>query len=79
MLIKHQFGIFLSYKTLYAVDRLLRGSVLGDGLGAFRDGVLGQLAREDQANGSLDLAGGQGRFLVDTRQLLVLVLTNGVS
>lgn len=38
--------------------------VLGDSLGAFRDGVLGKLTREDQPHGSLDLAGGDGGLLV---------------
>ena len=37
-----------------------RGVVLGDGLGALRDGVLGELTRKEKANGSLDLPGGDG-------------------
>ena len=37
--------------------RLLGGrGVLGDGLGALRDGVLGELTRQDQSHGGLDLA-----------------------
>ena len=37
--------------------RLLGGrGVLGDGLGALGDGVLGQLAGEDEPDGGLDLA-----------------------
>ena len=32
---------------------LFAGGVLGDGLGAFRDGVLGQLTGEDEADGGL--------------------------
>ena len=48
---------------------LLRGSVLGDGLGAFRDGVLGQLSGEEEANSGLDLSGGQGVLLVVTNKL----------
>ncbi|POS82102.1 hypothetical protein EPUL_004915, partial [Erysiphe pulchra] len=38
--------------------------VLGHGLGAFGDGVLGQLAGEQQPHGGLDLPGGDGRPLV---------------
>merc|ERR1711916_286512 len=37
-----------------------RSGVLGDGLGALRDGVLGELTGEDETSGSLDLAGGDG-------------------
>ncbi len=37
----------------------LRG-VLGDGLGALRDGVLGELSGEEEADGGLDLPGGDG-------------------
>jgi len=45
--------------------RLFRArGVLGDGLGAFRDGVLGELTGEDEANGRLDLSGGNGGLLV---------------
>ena len=36
---------------------LLGGSVLGDGLGALGDGVLGELPWEEEADGGLDLAG----------------------
>ena len=43
---------------------LLGGSVLGDGLGALRHGVLGELTGEEQADSSLDLARGDGRLLV---------------
>jgi len=38
--------------------------VLGDGLGALRHGVLGQLSGEEQAHRGLHLAGGQGGLLV---------------
>jgi hypothetical protein len=41
----------------------LRG-VLGDGLGALRDGVLGQLTGEDESDGGLDLSGRDSRLLV---------------
>ena len=35
------------------------GAELGDGLGALSDGVLGELTGEEEADGSLDLAGGE--------------------
>jgi hypothetical protein len=38
--------------------------VLGDGLGAFRHGVLGEFTGEDEADGGLDLSGRDGRLLV---------------
>ena len=37
---------------------LLGAGVLGDGLGALRDGVLGELTREEEPDSGLDLAGG---------------------
>ena len=40
------------------------GAELGDGLGALGDGVLGELTWEEEADGSLDLAGGEGVLLV---------------
>ena len=40
------------------------GAELGDGLGALGDGVLGELTGEEEADGSLDLAGGEGVLLV---------------
>ena len=43
---------------------LLGGSVLGDGLGSFRDGVLSQLSGKEQPDGRLDLPGGDGGPLV---------------
>jgi hypothetical protein len=61
-------GLFWTWKPVF-VNRLLRGSVLGDGLGAFRDGVLGQLSGEEEANSGLDLSGGQGVLLVVTNKL----------
>ena len=39
---------------------LLGAGVLGDGLGALTDGVLGQLSREKQTHGSLDFSAGDG-------------------
>ena len=44
--------------------RLLGAGVLGDSLGSFADSVLGQLSRQQQANGSLDFATGNGRTSV---------------
>jgi hypothetical protein len=44
---------------------LFRGRrVLGDGLGALRDGVLGQLTRQDETDRGLDLSRGDGGLLV---------------
>ena len=43
---------------------LLGAGVLGDGLGTFRDGVLGQFSGEEEPDGSLDLPGGDGGPLV---------------
>ena len=40
------------------------GGELGDGLGALGDGVLGELTGEEEADGSLDLAGGESVLLV---------------
>ena len=40
---------------------LLGAGVLGDGLGSLRDSVLGQLARQQQPYGSLNLARSDGR------------------
>ena len=36
----------------------------GDGLGSFSDGVTGELTGEDETDGGLDLAGGEGVTLV---------------
>ena len=47
--------------TYYATLRLLGAGVLGDSLGSFRHGVLGQLARQEQFDSSLDLARSDGR------------------
>ena len=44
--------------------RLLGALVLGDGLGSFGDGVLGEFTGEDETDGGLDLAGGHGLALV---------------
>merc|ERR1712057_93762 len=44
-------------------SRCLRGGELGHGLGALRHGMLGELTREDEADGRLDLPGGEGTLL----------------
>ena len=43
---------------------LLGAGVLGDGLGALRDGVLGQLSGQEEPDRGLDLPGGDGGPLV---------------
>ena len=43
---------------------LLGAGVLGDSLGALRDGVLGELTREEEPDSSLDLTRGDGGPLV---------------
>ena len=43
---------------------LFGGGVLGDGLGALRDGVLGQLTGQEEPDGCLDLPRGDGGPLV---------------
>jgi hypothetical protein len=80
---KHQ---FLREEPWRRKLRLLRRGEFGDGLGALRHGVLGELAREDEAHGSLDLAGGDGGLLGVAGQLgglggnlLKLVLDEGVE
>ena len=48
----------------YKQMNLLGAGVLGDSLGAFRDGVFGQFTGEEEPDGSLDLPGGDGGPLV---------------
>ena len=43
-----------------AAGSLFGGGVLGDSLGTFRDGVLGQLTGQEQTDGGLDLATADG-------------------
>ena len=43
---------------------LLGAGVLGDGLGALRDSVFGQLSGEEETDSSLDFPGGDGGPLV---------------
>jgi len=47
---------------------LLRAGVLGDGLGAFTDGVLGQFTGQQESDGGLDFPAGNGRTLVVVRK-----------
>ena len=47
---------------------LLGAGVLGNSLGAPRDGVLGELTREEEPDSGLDLAGGDGGPLVVVSQ-----------
>ena len=44
-------------------------AVLGDGLGALGDGVLGEFPGEEEADGGLDLSGGEGVLLVVADEL----------
>ena len=45
-------------------NNLLGAGILGDGLGAFRDGVFGQFSGEEEPDSGLDLPGGDGGPLV---------------
>ncbi len=53
--------------------KLLGARVLGDGLGALGDCVLGKFAGEEETDGSLDLTGR------DRRPLVVVGVTAGLS
>ena len=44
----------------FSLRNLLGAGVLGDGLCALRDGVLGQLSGEEETDSSLDLSAGDG-------------------
>ena len=48
---------------------LCGGGELGDGLGALRDGVLGEFSGEEEAHGGLDLSGGESVLLVVSNEL----------
>jgi hypothetical protein len=50
------------------ITHLSGGGELGDSLGALGDGVLGELTGEEEADGSLDLAGREGALLVVARE-----------
>lgn len=65
-------------KPLFCIQKrgtrnLLGTIVFGNSLGSLRDGVLAQLTREDQADGSLDLLAGDGGTLVVGGQLAALM------
>jgi len=45
-------------------SKSLRRGKLGDSLGAFRHGVLGEFTRQDETDRGLDFAGGHRRLLV---------------
>ena len=60
-----------SQNTRMHAMHLPRGE-LGDGLGAFRDGVLGEFTGEDEADGGLDLTRGDSGLLVVSGQVLGL-------
>ena len=49
---------------MVGTSSLLGAGVLGDGLGTFRDGVLGQFTGEQEPDGGLNLPGGDGGPLV---------------
>ena len=53
-----------SFQRYVIPHRSLGGGELGDGLGSLTDGVLGKLPRKAEANGRLDLPGGEGGLLV---------------
>ena len=48
--------------------RLLAAGVLGDGLGALADGVLGKFTGQEQTDGGLDFSAGDGGSLVVVSQ-----------
>ena len=60
--LKRAFGVVVV--LIFFRHTLLGGSVLGDGLGSFRDGVLSQLSGEEESDSRLDLPRGDGGPLV---------------
>lgn len=65
-------GRVLYYKAMLSFgshDGQKKDALTGDGLGAFGNGMLGQLTRQDQADSRLDLARRDGRLLVDLGKL----------
>ena len=61
-------GPLLFWLSCWSASRrlncLLAGGVLGDGLGTFTDGVLGQLTGQEETDGCLDLPRSDGASLV---------------
>ena len=60
--LKRAFGVVVV--LIFFRHTLLGGSVLGDGLGSFRDGVLSQLSGKEKSDSRLNLPRGDGRPLV---------------
>ena len=58
----------LCCSSVVQLSKLLGAGVLGDCLGSFRDGVLGQLSGEEEPDGGLDLPRGDGGSLVVVSQ-----------
>ena len=58
-----------------AAKSLLGAGVLGDGLGSLRDGVFGQLAREEETDSGLDFPGGDGGQILNKFQHTEVGLT----
>ena len=57
-------SIILNFPGKFNFFSHLGRGEFGDGFGTFRDGVLGQFSWEDETDGSLDFATGEGGFLV---------------
>ena len=55
-------------KCLERLDALLAAGVLGHGLGAFTDSVLGQFSGQEETHSGLDLPAGDGGALVVVSQ-----------
>ena len=70
VVLKRTLGLlfFGEYYSKQSVSSLLAAGVLGDGLGALRHGVLGQLTGEKETHSGLDLAAGDGGALVVVSQ-----------
>ena len=60
--LKRAFGVVVV--LIFFRHTLLGGSVLGDGLGSFRDGVLSQLSGKEKSDSRLNLPRGDGCPLV---------------
>ena len=55
-------AVFLLCRPM--TNSLLAAGVLGDCLGSLANSVFGEFTRQQETNSSLDLPGGDGRFLV---------------
>jgi hypothetical protein len=58
----------MKLRLIHVQMNLFAAGVLGDSLGALRDGVLGQLTRQQETNSGLDFARRDGRATVQLRQ-----------